>query len=609
MSKIVLVLLLIALSLNIGLPSGDCLEEERLLDKYVIYATLIERNKTLLVQETVEFRNKYNVKLKELCFHVYSNAPQFRKSGSLLIINYIKDLNTTQYLNYTLGGIDGTLLVVKLPRPLSPRETKIIKISFSLKIPVRRDRFGYYDDIYALGTWYPILAVYREDRGEWNRAPYYPHGESYNFDFANYDVYLNVSKNMIVAATGVKIEETIENDRKIVHFKAECVREHCIVMSPKFKVKSKKITIEGRTVEVSSYYIPEQEYEGEVALDTAIYSLRLYSDLYGPYPYPILRVCEVHGWFGGMEYPMLIMITSYLYSRERREYLELVVAHEVAHQWWYCIIANDEGEEPWMDEAFAEYSGVLYFEFRYGKSKFKEIFRRTVIDPFYRYLQRNEDDISAKSVWYFGDDVYRYVNIIYNKGACTLHMLRLILGDELFFSSLKKVYREYKFKKISIKDFTKTVEEATGRDLDWFFRAWLYSRGIPRYSIVKAVARGIDRKYELIIVICQLNPDVNITMYVPVTIYGWYGVKYVKLIKVEGSESKAIIKIPFEPRFVRVDEEDVILGKDNSVLVPVEIKYFTLSREEVQVQVGSLLLLILLDLVLFIRLSKRGTVK
>ena len=606
LKRILRVIVLVSILLSIYSLTPTLSDREPTLDEYNIHATLIEDNRTLLVREIIKFKNKYNTYLNNICLHVYSNAPIFRSSGANFTIRYIRDLDTMQQLNYTLSGIDGTLLIVKLLKELLPGEIKTIEIYFSLRIPLRRDRFGYYDDIYALGTWYPILAVYREDRGDWNRAPYYPYGESYNFDFANYNVYLNVSKDMVVAATGVKVGEHVRGERKILHFKAECVREHCIVMSSKFKVKTKIITIGSRTIKVTSYHIPEHEREANIALDAAAYSLKLYSNLYGPYPYPVLRVCEVHGWFGGMEYPMLVMITSTLYSPRRRDYLELVVAHEVAHQWWYCVIANDEGEEPWMDEAFAEYSGVLYFEFKYGRSKFREMFKRTILNPLYRYLSRYEDDVSARSVWYFGADVYKYVNMVYNKGACTLHMLRLILKDDLFFKSLKEVYRRYKFKRIRIVDFIKTVEEAVNRDLDWFFRAWVYSKGIPSYSIAEAVARAVDGTYRLTVVVRQLNPEVNMTMYVPITVYGWYGTKYMTLVKVEGRESKALIDIPFEPRFVRVDEEDLVLGKDDNSLISVEVKYTILSEEEVQLQVSVVLFLIVLNVLLFAKLSRRG---
>jgi aminopeptidase N len=118
---------------------------------------------------------------------------------------------------------------------------------------------------------------------------------------------------------------------------------------------------------VTSYFLPQHEAAGQVVLAHTAASLRLYSDIYGLYPYTELDVVEAPLGFRGMEYTGLILIGSDLYD-DQREYLTFLVAHETAHQWWYSVVGNDPYLHPWLDEGLAEYSAFDYYRTVFGQA-------------------------------------------------------------------------------------------------------------------------------------------------------------------------------------------------------------------------------------------------
>lgn len=546
-------------------------------DRYFIDATLYPEKRIVSGVLRVEYHNKGTDPLSEVYFHVYPNAPSFRSSGGYLKVKEV--LVNGGEARYEICGEDGTALKVNLEAPLQPRDSVLVEIRFETRVPIKEDRFGYYEGIFALGQWYPILAVY--DWRGWNIDPYIDEGESFYFECAYYNVTFRVPPGYVMASTGV-LKNLVKGEDSWVYYwyTPLPVREYACAISKLYVVAEGEAEVEGRKVKVYSYYLKEDEIPGRIALDAAIKSIELYSKLYGPYVYPELRVVEVHGWFGGMEYPMFVMITSRIYDPRRRELLELVVSHEVSHNWWYGMVGNHAGREPFLDEAFAEYSDTLYFEFIYGKKKFKEVFSRYVRRPYYRFLERRGRDYSlSSSIFDFGSDSYAYFNVIYNKGAMVLNMLRYLMGDEKFFEFTKKLQREYRFGIITLDDFKRCAEEIYGADLDWFFESWIRGEGLPTYR-VEAEARPVGFSYYVSIYVENLGYPV--TARVPVEIR----TKLVSLtvdVWVNGSEGSASVLVPFEPLWVVVDPEDIVPGEDYDEPVPVKLGFHTRIEEELLV--------------------------
>lgn len=551
--------------------------------RYFIRATVFPWNRTVKGASTILFRNTWGVAQEKIYFHLYPNAPDFRRAGGMgeIVEVFYDGVNST----YTEGLVDGTVVEISLPTPLGPGEEANITILFELRLPVKQDRYGMYGDVIALGNWYPIIAAY--DGDGWHLEPYYTDGESFYFEAALYDVTIKIPSSFIVAATGVRESAQIEGGWRVERWVATLpVREFACMASPRYKVSSAEARIGARRVKVYSYYFPEHQTWGEVALEAAVRSLELFSRLYGEYPYPEYRVCESYGWFGGMEYPMLVMISSRLYAPNRRDVMEMVVAHETAHQWWYGLIGNNEGGEPFMDEAFAEYSGIVYFEFTYGRGEFERQFLRFVRRPFYSYIARRGVDYPlTSSVWDFPDSYAYYANI-YEKGALVLHYLRWILGDDRFFEGLREVYRRYRFGIVHIEDFITVMETVAGRDLGWFYNFWILSSGIPELD-VRATAGRVGGYYTVYLRVRDRG-SVQAAYPVPARIV-CEGFSFDVVLWVENGRGEETFNTPTRPLGVVLDPNDVVPGKDPG---EVEIEFaagYEFEAELVKVLIVGLL--------------------
>jgi aminopeptidase N len=188
----------------------------------------------------------------------------------------------------------------------------------------------------------------------------------------------------------------------------------------------------------------------------------------GPYPFTELDIVDAPGAFGGIEYPGLILIgvigPEYDY--------EIVIAHEVGHQWFYSLIGDDQLLEPWLDEAAASYTEVLYEEYTRGSRAAAQ-----ALDGFWQYLDFTQDP-TAPIGWpieaYPGDDYYP---IVYGKGPLFFDALRRELGDETFFNFLRAYFAEQRYGFATTRAFHASAEAACACELDELFDLWVYEGG------------------------------------------------------------------------------------------------------------------------------------
>ena len=181
---------------------------------------------------------------------------------------------------------------------------------------------------------------------------------------------------------------------------------------------------------VTSYWLPGDETAGRAALKHASSALRIYSDIYGPYPYQDMRVAPAPISFHGMEYPQVNLLGVELYGRFRNR-LELIAAHEVAHQWWYQLIHNDPVNSPWLDEAIAEYSMEYFVETLDGEYDADLFEYNRWWRPLEHLIERDENAPVDLPVDSYVDGA-QYEAIVYGKGALFFDALREELGDRAF---------------------------------------------------------------------------------------------------------------------------------------------------------------------------------
>ena len=410
-------------------------------------------------QERLLLTNNEAVPLDEILFRLYPNAPYYQDGKLEIGAVEVNGLPAPFEL-----GQDDTVLTVTLATPLPPEARADLTLDFTVTVPSRPDRFGMYQDLMVLGHWYPELCVY-DDEG-WHADPYVPLGDAYYSEAANFTLNLTLPETVTVAATGVEVARRAYSDGSLtLTYEAGAARDMTVVLGPVLEMVS---TTVGQTT-INSFYLPGDQVGGQRALDVAAGSVQTYNDLFGAYPYTDLDVVEGHflieGSPGGMEFSGLVLISSEFYASQGSyttlDMPTMVVSHEVAHQWWYAVIGDDQVDDPWLDEAFAVYSSILYFEEKQGrKAALVQLLENCTL-PYRLVAWAGGDRPIATSLLEF-DDTLTYSAIVYGKGGLFLHRLREALGDEQFLGLLRSYYTQFKYRVVRPNDFYTAVMNATG---------------------------------------------------------------------------------------------------------------------------------------------------
>ncbi|SHI85310.1 M1 family metallopeptidase [Lutispora thermophila] len=455
---------------------------------YNIEAELNVDEKTLTAVEEINYYNNDNIEMKELYFHVYPNAFKTKETAPFLFDDFdnaykrgfesgyaeiisVKKKNTDgeKLLKYFLSGEGDTILKIELDSSLKPYERVKLIIEFALKIPPAGERFGYGDNNFNLGNWYPVAAVYDQKDG-WNLDKYYAIGDPFYSDAADYRVAIKTPEEYIVAASGKLVEEIKEENGKIKRvYEGKALRDFAFVANNNFAVIEEEVD----GVKVMSYYYKEDKVRGEEALEYGVKSIRLFSQIYGKYPYPVYSVVETE-FPSGMEYPALVYISDKYYKPTySSDPLIITVVHETAHQWFYGIVGNDQVDEAWLDESFAAFSETIFIERTYGKKTGRDYYTRSIENSVEEAMSSQVIDgkvVKSLSEFQNWDD---YGPTVYERGAQMLNKLRETLGEDMFLEIVRAYVEKYKFKIATTGDFVKVCEEVSGKDLTEFFKPWI----------------------------------------------------------------------------------------------------------------------------------------
>jgi len=460
------------------------------------------------------------------------SKPAKLSMGALRRQQFVED----NELGYTISRVEdksgndlrhttvGTLMRVDLATPLKPGKKVTFDIDFAFNI-VEEDavsaRAGYEhfpddereggNDIFLLAQWFPRLAAYT-DYEAWTNKEFIGRGE-FTLEFGNYEVDITVPADHIVSSTGelqnpkdvltktqrdrlkkaekadrivfvVTPEEAIENEKegtsklKTWTFKAENVRDFAWASSRKFAWDARGYQQGGDTqplVMAMSFYPKEGgELWQKYSTESIIHTMDVYSRFSFDYPYPVAQ--SVNGPVGGMEYPMITFNGprtelqddgSRTYSLAEKRFLIGVVIHEVGHIYFPMTVNSDERQWTWMDEGLNSFlDGVA------GREWDPTIPWGVEPRDITGYMKsQTQVPIMTQS-----DSVLRLGPNAYTKPAAALNILReTILGRELFDFAFKEYAQRWMFKRPTPSDFFRTMEEASGVDLDWFWRGWFYS--------------------------------------------------------------------------------------------------------------------------------------
>lgn len=407
----------------------------------------------------IHYTNNTRDTLDAIYLRLYPNADHYKEGATEV------DAVTVggDAAAFTFEDAPRTILKVPLSPPLAPDEQTTLRIAFAVTVPRRSDRFGYDQGVMSLGHWYPMLAVY-DDEG-WNLDPYVPFGDAFYSDVAFYTVRLTVPDGVVVAASGVEVGRVLRRPpRTTTVYASGATRDFALALSREYETISARI----EDTTVTSYYLPGHERGGQRALHVAAGALEAYNLRFGRYPYTELDVAEtsftVLGAPGGMEFPGIIFISSEFY-RPRGMFaseLDVVVAHEVAHQWWYGVVGNNQVDEPWLDEAFATYASIVYAEDKQDPRTALLVYWSQAVLPYQLARMVGGDGPVQSSLLDYRSDLIIYQSIVYSKGALFLAQLRELLGDDSFFALLQQHFRAHKYGLLAPDDFRRSIQEATG---------------------------------------------------------------------------------------------------------------------------------------------------
>jgi len=356
------------------------------LPQYNIFASVT--NEYLKGELNLNYINKNDFSVEDLYFNLYPNA--FKSEENIKNVAVSDRINEAYPNGFNEGFININEVYVNNKKAeffieeneqilkiktgeIKKNRTKEIKIIFDEKLPDSPMRFGYGEETYNFGNWYPILCPF--ENGQAIKTTYISNGDPFYSECADYNVVLNLNPEYRVASSGTILSKNTKNPTVTKwEIQGNNIRDFAFCISKKFNLKSSKI---GNTI-VYSYYLNDDDM-GIMALEFAKKALSCFNKLYGEYPYETLSVVASDFYIGGMEYPNMVLIDKNLYKSVAQEALEEVVVHEVAHQWWYGVVGNNEYKEAWLDEGLTQYSVALYIEENYGKERYKNFLKESEI--------------------------------------------------------------------------------------------------------------------------------------------------------------------------------------------------------------------------------------
>ncbi len=365
------------------------------------------------------------------------------------------EVTTLRQRRLVTTELENTMLHVRMPGAVQPGEPVGINLTYVIQIPqvvptawLPEGNLGAGEFVIQAGDWHPTLVPYAENGG-WQTWEYYPVGDPTVYDVADYDVRIFADPKLVIAAPG---ETSLAGPAR--HYVLHNARSFAFTASPDYQMI--EASVDG--IPVRSYFLPAYAEGAQAVIDTAAQALRLFTTLYGPYPASGLVVAQ-NAYYGSMEYSGFISMSDYAFKTYQKVPSTLLVnltAHEIAHQWWYGAVGNDQVHEPWLDESFAKYSELLFYEHYYPR-----------IVPWWweNHIDRNNPGGPIDIPIYDFPTTADYIHQIYGQGARFLGDLRAFMGDAQFFAFVKAYQTAGTARIMKKADFFNILESFTDGDL------------------------------------------------------------------------------------------------------------------------------------------------
>jgi hypothetical protein len=492
-------------------PDGKPLSQR--VVAYWIDASVNTDAKSLDASEILEYRNPSGQPVSTIPFHLYLNAfrPQstfsreshedgsnsFYRNGdqgsidikSIAVEGYGDISKTMRFIAPDDGNQDDhTVMEVTLPKPLAPTEVVRFQIAFHDKFPLAVARSGYKRDFIMGAQWFPKVGVLWH--GTWNCHQYHADTEFFS-DFGTYNINLTLPQRYIVGASGIQTAEQANSDgTRTLSFRGEDIHDFAWAASPHFVVADDVFVNSLGPVKLHALVLASHANQSDRYLSVLKQSMQKFDEWYGPYPYKQITLIdpEPHSATGGMEYPTLITGgTSWWDPSWDHLGMDLAVAHEFGHQYWYGMVASNEFEEPWLDEGINTYSESKVAGSLFGQNTSLVNARSVYASDFELqrmvYLVRPDEDPIVRPGWKFANSA-SYGGIVYGKTATVLATLEAVVGEETLRKALRVYFMRYRFQHPAGSDFLDTLQEVSGRkDLEPYITDAFNGTEVLDYSV------------------------------------------------------------------------------------------------------------------------------
>ncbi len=414
---------------------------------------------TIVGREAIRYTNREDAPLTELYLMLWPNERHQYLGSMTLGTVTVANEDVTPVLEY-----DDLAARLPLAEPLAPGDSVDLKANFTVQARPGLEngaRFGLTHGVLIAPTFYPLIP--RRVAGAWQVEPPPDGGDTTNSDTAFYAWRVTGPFDAVIAASGVVVDEANTRTTHTQTLLTGPMRDLALVMGD---LRLEQSGADG--VLLNAYMLPEHADLAAEVLQQAGQQIEVLQDRVGPYPFVELDIVDAPGAFGGIEYPGLVLIGVI----DPNGFFEEATVHEVGHQWFYSLIGDDQLLEPWLDEAAASYTEVLYYERTRGASAVLEVLANS-----WTYLSYADDQTLpiGRPVASYGGD---YGPIVYGKGALFFDALRRQLGDKVFFKFLHTYYDRYAYGFATSADFQATAEETCACDLSALFSLWVYDGGV-----------------------------------------------------------------------------------------------------------------------------------
>ena len=451
-----------------------------LFNDYIITMDFQPETRTITGTGSVRYTNRSNMVLEDIVFRINLNA----WNGRQTMLPYTEDLYNRIFRhgrNYGFMDIlhvsqdneelpftlEDTVLTIFLFRSLEPNETTQLSIRFEAYIPRIAHRTGANDYALWAGAFLPVEALMGPEG--WCVQPYYPIGVPFMLGVANYMVEITTPIGYMVAGTGAKTENTLD-DRIITNFTAQTARDFAFAISDNFNRES-AITPSG--TEIFLYHYTE-DLPIDRILNVAVETMTFFEETVGAYPYDQLSIVETDMFQNGAGFTNIIFVDSgHLRSSQTLSGLR----HQIGRQWFSMIVGGNPIDEAWLNNGlvFLLQGGLL--------DRPEEL--RALIETSHRELQEGKHLIRSVDGLQLASGIASYQNwtdyilIQHNKARIMFYALYREMGEDNFRELLREYYNQFAFQIAFAQDFIELAEEIYDRRLRGFFNIWLYTEELP----------------------------------------------------------------------------------------------------------------------------------